>query len=77
MGVYQPPSSHLLACHRDHYDGSMPPMKKMTVRVSAVTEEMLEKLAAKYQIDVANVIRVAVSQMAERENIVLSKRNRS
>lgn len=55
----------------------MPPMKKMTVRVSAVTEEMLEKLAAKYQIDVANVIRVAVSQMAERENIVLSKRNRS
>lgn len=54
----------------------MPQMKKMTVRVSAITEEMLEKLAAKYQIDVANVIRVAVSQMAERENIVLSKRHR-
>jgi hypothetical protein len=52
----------------------MPPMKKLSVRVSAITEEMLDKLSAKYQVDVTNVIRMAVSQMAEREGIVLSKR---
>lgn len=54
----------------------MPEMKKLTVRVSSLTHEMLEKLAAKYQIDATSVIRIAISQMAEREGITLSKRSK-
>jgi predicted transcriptional regulator len=55
----------------------MPPMKQTTLRLSAIQREMLEKLAAKFQIDQANVIRIAISQLAEREGVTVSKRPRA
>jgi hypothetical protein len=49
-------------------------MKQMTFRLSAIQRAQLVKLAEKLQIDQANVVRLAVAQLADREGIVISKR---
>ena len=47
----------------------MTKMKATTLRLSAVQRQMLEKLAAKLQIDQANVVRLAITRLAEEEGI--------
>lgn len=55
----------------------MPPMNRMTLRLSNAQREMLEKLSAKLHINPTNIIRIAITDLAEKEGIVLSKRPRS
>ena len=66
----------LLGVHFAHYDGSMALMKRTTVRLSSIQLAQLEKLAAKLQIDVANVIRLAITRLAEEEGIGQGKKLR-
>lgn len=52
----------------------MAPMKRMTLRISTVQRAQLKKLAEKLQIDQANVLRLAITRLAESEGIVTTKR---
>jgi predicted transcriptional regulator len=47
----------------------MPPMRSMTLRLSSTQNRILEKLAEKLQIDKANVIRLAITRLAEQEGL--------
>jgi predicted transcriptional regulator len=47
----------------------MPPMKQTTLRLSSTQIRQLEKLADKLQIDKANVIRLAITRLAEQEGL--------
>jgi antitoxin component of RelBE/YafQ-DinJ toxin-antitoxin module len=52
----------------------MASMKQTTLRLSAIQRAQLEKLAAKLQIDVSNVIRLAITRLAEEEGVAQGKR---
>ena len=45
-------------------------MKQTSLRLSATQQAQLAKLSRKLQIDKANVIRLAISRLAESEGIV-------
>lgn len=47
----------------------MASMKQSTIRLSATQRAQLRKLAEKLGIDQANVIRLAISRLAEQEGI--------
>lgn len=48
----------------------MPPMRQTTLRLSSTQMRQLEALARKLQIDKANVIRLAITRLAEQEGVV-------
>jgi predicted transcriptional regulator len=48
----------------------------MTIRLSKIQRLHLEKLAAKFQIDQSNVIRIAIARLAEQEGIVNPEKGR-
>lgn len=48
----------------------MPVTKKTTVRLSSIQLGQLARLAAKLQIDQANVIRLAITRLAESEGLL-------
>jgi hypothetical protein len=62
-------SCHLIATQIGQYDFNMAPMKTTTLRLSSVQCEMIEKLAQKLQISQADVMRIALSRLAEQEGI--------
>jgi len=43
---------------------------KVTLRLSALQRRMLQRLARKLQIDQSNVIRLAISRLAEAEGLL-------
>lgn len=47
----------------------MAAMQQTTLRLSAIQRKHLERLAEKLQIDKANVIRLAITRLAEQEGI--------
>ena len=47
----------------------MGPMKQMSLRLSSIQREALKKLADKLQIDQANVVRLAITRLAEQEGV--------
>jgi predicted DNA-binding protein len=49
----------------------MAPTKQTTIRLSTVQRSQLKRLAEKLQIDQANVIRLAITRLAEQEGIIL------
>jgi predicted DNA-binding protein len=51
------------------YDKGMP-MKQTSLRLSSIHRNQLAKLAKKLQIDQANVIRLAITRLAEAEGIL-------
>lgn len=51
------------------YHQDMTQMERMNVRLSAIQRAWLKRLAEKLQIDQANVIRVAITRLAEEEGI--------
>ena len=58
------------------YDVSMP-MKQTSLRLSSVHRSQLAKLAQKLQIDQANVIRLAITRLAEAEGVLQTKSARN
>ena len=61
--------SNLLYIQTVAEDVLMAAMKMTTLRLSSVQIAQLAKLALKLQIDRANVIRLAISRLAEQEGI--------
>jgi hypothetical protein len=55
----------------------MTPMKRMTFRISAIQRAQLKRLADKLQVDQANVVRLAITRLAEQEGVALSPKRRS
>jgi len=53
----------------------MSPMERLTIRLSVVQIKQLELLSAKLQVDLVNVVRLAITRLAEREGIVVSTKN--
>ena len=51
----------------------MPPMKQVTLRLSAAQIRTLQLLADKLHIDRTNVIRLALARLAEAENVGADK----
>lgn len=51
------------------YDFRMAKMKQINVRISAAQLRTLERLARKLQIDRSNVIRLAITRLAEAERV--------
>ena len=49
-------------------------MKQISLRLSEIQRIQIERLAKKLNIDKADVIRIAVSRMAEQEGITAPKR---
>jgi predicted transcriptional regulator len=47
-------------------------MKATSLRLTPIQHAQLEKLAEKFQIDKANVIRIAIARFAEQEGIVVT-----
>lgn len=45
----------------------------MTLRLSSIQQAQLSKIAQKLQIDKANVIRLAITRLAEQEGIIQPK----
>jgi hypothetical protein len=56
------------------YHCDMPAMKRTTVRLSSIQLGQLARLAQKLQIDQANVIRLAITRLAESEGLLKSTR---
>jgi predicted transcriptional regulator len=52
----------------------MPGMKKMTVRLSPSLLTRVEKLSEKLQVDKSDVIRIAITRLAEAEGIGQGKK---
>ena len=50
-----------------------PLTKKTSLRLSAIQRSQLQKLAEKLQIDQSNVIRLALTRMAEQEGIIAAE----
>jgi predicted transcriptional regulator len=50
----------------------MPQMKRMTIRLSTIQRNQLKRLAAKLQVDEANVLRLAITRLAEQEGVPLT-----
>ena len=50
----------------------MAPMKQISLRLSSVQRNVLSQLSDKLQIDQANVIRLAITRLAEQEGITLT-----
>ncbi len=46
----------------------------MTLRLSSVQEAQLKKLAEKIQVDKTNIVRMAISDLAEKHGIVITTR---
>ncbi len=59
------------------YDLSMAPTKQMTLRLSNIQRSQLKRLAEKLQIDQANVLRLALTRLAEQEGILLTEKRQS
>jgi len=63
-----------MSTHFVGYDAAMPAMKQITLRLSASQLRQLDRLADKLQIDKANVIRLAITRLAESESIPRTSR---
>ena len=50
----------------------MAQMKRMTLRISASQRSQLKRLATKLGIDQANVMRLAITRLAEQEGVALA-----
>ena len=48
----------------------MSTMRQMSLRLSAIQRLQLQRLSQKLQIDKANVIRLAITRLAEQEGII-------
>ena len=44
--------------------------KQMTIRLSQIQRGQLKRLSDKLQVDQANVIRLAITRLAEQENVL-------
>jgi hypothetical protein len=67
-------NGYLLNPQEFQYDCRMPQMKQINLRLSAAQIRTLEQLAAKLHIDRANVIRLAITRLAEAENVGIGPR---
>lgn len=63
--------------HKLAYDQKMAATKQTTIRLSSVQRSQLKRLAAKLQIDQANVMRLAITRLAEQEGILLTGKRTS
>jgi predicted transcriptional regulator len=52
-------------------------MKAMTLRISTAQIGQLKRIAEKLQIDQTNVIRLAITRLAEQEGVALSSKRQS
>jgi len=52
----------------------MPTLAQMTLRLSAAQRKVLQRLSRKLQIDQTNVIRLAITRLAEAEGVLPDER---
>jgi len=52
----------------------MSPMKVMTFRFSPAQRAQLKRLSEKLQIDQTNVVRLAITRLAEQEGVALAQK---
>lgn len=69
FGIFRVVNRYLLHVRLLRYDSSMSTIRAMSLRLSGTQRRQLEKLSEKLQIDKTNVVRLAITRLAEQEGV--------